>query len=195
MIIVFEGLDGSGKGTQIKMLQEKFNCSVQRYPDRNGIYGYLFDRILKKKINVELSGYELFPMFLMDMIKDKHKLEKYKGNESNHIILDRYAQSTLAYQSAQGIIYEKGKAMIEEFDLIEPDIIFYLDVNPSICISRITEEKELFEKEDFLKKVKKNYAKIYDECFFADVIVSIDGQQEVDVIHNMILAVLKDYGL
>lgn len=195
MIIVFEGLDGSGKGTQIKMLQGKLKCPIQNYPDRTGIYGYLFDKILKKKINVELSGYELLPMFLMDMIKDKTKLEKYKGSERNHIILDRYAHSTLAYQSAQGIIYEKGKAMIEEFDLIEPDILFYLDVEPSVCISRIEGEKELFEKEEFLKKVRKNYKKIYDECFFADVVVSIDGQQEPEAVHSMILTILNDYGV
>jgi len=195
MIIVFEGLDGSGKGTQIKMLRDKIKCPIQNYPDRTGIYGYLFQKILKKKINVELSGYELLPMFLMDMIKDKNKLEKYKGNETNHIILDRYAHSTLAYQSAQGIIYEKGKAMIEEFDLIEPDILFIIDVEPSVCISRIEGEKELFEKEEFLKKVRKNYKKIYDECFFADVVVSLDGNQEPENVHNMILAILNDYGV
>jgi dTMP kinase len=195
MIIVFEGLDGSGKGTQIKMLRDKLKCPIQNYPDRTGIYGYLFEKVLKKKINVELSGYELLPMFLMDMIKDKNKLEKYKGNESNHIILDRYAHSTLAYQSAQGIIYEKGKAMIEEFDLIEPDILFIIDVEPSVCISRIEGEKELFEKEEFLKKVRKNYKKIYDECFFADVIVNLDGNQEPENVHNMILAILNDYGV
>ncbi|MCK9626817.1 MAG: dTMP kinase [Bacteroidales bacterium] len=195
MIIVFEGLDGSGKGTQIKMLKDKLKCSVQNYPDRTGIYGYLFEKILKKKINVDMSGYELLPMFLMDMIKDKSKLEKYKGSETNHIILDRYAHSTLAYQTAQGIIYEKGKAMIEEFELIEPDILFVLDVDPSVCISRIEGEKELFEKEEFLKKVRKNYIKIYEECFFADVVVSIDGQQDLETVHSTILAILNDYGV
>ena len=85
--------------------------------------------------------------------------------------------------------------MIEEFDLIEPDILFIIDVEPSVCISRIEGEKELFEKEEFLKKVRKNYKKIYDECFFADVVVSLDGNQEPENVHNMILAILNDYGV
>jgi len=195
MIIVFEGLDGSGKGTQVKLLQDKLKCLLLNYPDRNGIYGDLFNRILKKQINVELGGYELLPMFLMDMIKDKSKLEKYKGSETNHIILDRYAYSSLAYQSTQGVIYEKGKAMISEFNLIEPDILFILDVEPSVCISRIEGEKELFEREEFLKKVRKVYQMIYDECFFADVSIMIDGSQDPETVHSMILAILNDYGV
>ncbi len=186
MLIVFEGIDGGGKGTQIDLLCKRLECRKQTYPDRVGIFGEIFNKVLKGKMGVEMSGAELFPMFLMDMLKDKRMFETYKGSKEKHIVVDRYCHSTLAYQSAQGADYERGRKIIEGFGLVRPDIVVLLDITPEESMRRIPQEREIFEREEFLTKVRENYMRIWKDGFFAERIVIIDGMGTVEEVSRRI---------
>ncbi len=167
MLIVFEGIDGAGKDTQARFVSQSLNALIKSYPDRGGLFGDLFNRVLSG--SVELDGEQLFPMFLMDMYKDKSILQRYKSNSSNHMILVRYAYSTIAYQCTQGFDYERGKSIVEKFGIIKPDYVFYLDIDPKEGLERSHRaSREIFEKVDFLEKVRELYKKLYEENFFVE---------------------------
>jgi dTMP kinase len=81
--------------------------------------------------------------------------------EGKWIILDRYYLSTLAYQGAQGFSL---KELLMENETIAPipDLVIYLDLPLDVAFERMENRKKdlsLFEKKDFLERVKKNYEK------------------------------------
>ena len=189
MIIVFEGIDGSGKDTQARYLSKSLNALVKSYPDRKGLFGDLFNRVLGGKVHI--TGDFLFPMFLMDMYKDRNLLREYKSSNSRHLILVRYFYSTLAYQGAQGFDYDEGKSVINAFDLVDPDYVFILDVPPKTALERSHRDKrEIFEKVDFLEKVRLNYKKIYEDRFRAERFYWVDTSYPKQEIANHILSLL-----
>lgn len=191
MIISIEGIDGSGKGTQIDMLANRMKFQRKRYPDRDGVFGELFVNVLKKKVNFELGGESLFPMFLMDMLKDRDELKEYKGNGGKHVVVDRYVHSTLAYQCAQGFDYEKGKRVIEGFGLPKPDVAVIIDIDPDESIRRLKGGTELFERVYFLKKVRENYMRVFKDRFFAGRMHMVDGAGTPKDVHMAIVAAIK----
>ncbi|MCX8206111.1 MAG: dTMP kinase [Candidatus Micrarchaeota archaeon] len=191
MIIAFEGIDGCGKGTQIEIVRKRLNCARKNYPDREGVFGGIFNSVLKGKAEFALDGPQLFLMFLMDMVKDSKLLERFKGNPDEHIVLDRYCHSTLAYQCAQGVDYELGKRIIEGFGLIKPDFVVIIDVPAEVSIKRLGGgEKEIFENEEFLEKVRANYLAISSESFFAERMATVSGEGTVEEVAKRIGMVL-----
>lgn len=190
MIIVLEGIDGCGKGTQAGMLCDAIGCGRKRYPDRKGVFGGLFNRILKDGGGLGLTGESLFPMFLMDMYKDREMLAGFAGDRKRHIVVDRYAHSTLAYQSAQGFDYTKGKGIIERFGIAKPDLVMVLDLPAEESLKRIR-PSEIFEKKEFLGKVRENYLRVCEEGFFAGRIVRVDGGKGIDEVHDAIMGLIE----
>ncbi len=191
MIIGVEGIDGAGKGTQIELLARALKAEVKRFPDRDGVYGQLFVNILKKKVNFEMSGESMFPMFLMDMLKDMGAFEKCKSHKEKHLIVDRYVHTTLAYQGAQGFDYEKGKKIIEGFGMVKPDVVIIIDITPEEGMKRLRGGQELFEKAYFLKKVRENYTRIFKDRFFAGQMHWIDGAHTPEAVHESIMGKIK----
>ncbi|MGB9635447.1 MAG: dTMP kinase [Candidatus Micrarchaeia archaeon] len=189
MIVVFEGIDGCGKGTQIQLLSKIMKYERKNYPDRKGVFGELFNRVLKGSTGEFFDGETLFTMFLMDMLKDRNLLQKYKKDEKSVILLDRYAHSTLAYQSAQGVDYDRGKRIIEHFGLVKPDIVIILDITPEESMERIKGE-EIFENAEFLEKVRENYKRIYSDKFFAERMYWVSGIRYPDEINREIVDIL-----
>ncbi|MBU0585986.1 deoxynucleoside kinase, partial [Candidatus Micrarchaeota archaeon] len=88
MLIVIEGIDGCGKETQIKLLKEKLDFDLFKYPTRN--FSILTEYLEKKK---EVSKKALFHLFLADIANEQEKVAK-----SEFAILDRYVFSTIAYE-------------------------------------------------------------------------------------------------
>jgi len=160
--IVFEGLDGSGTTTQANLLF--------KYLKKQGKKVYLTGEptrsLIGGLIEGQISGdWKSTPecLQLLFTADRAHHLEKgiipllKKGIT---VICTRYILSTLAYGNLD--IKDEKWLMTINKKFIWPDITFLLKVSPKICIERIKKErfhKELFEKEEKLKKVSKNYLK------------------------------------
>lgn len=184
--IIFEGLDGSGTTTQTNLLFKYFKKQGKKVyltgePTRSLIGGLIEGQIA--------GDWKSTPecLQLLFTADRAHHLEKEiipllkKGIT---VICTRYIFSTLAYGSLD-IKDEKWLMEINK-KFILPDITFLLKVSPKICIQRIKKErfhKELFEKEDKLKKVFKNYLKFAKR--FKNIYI-INGEKSIKEVFSQI---------
>ncbi|MBQ1617950.1 MAG: dTMP kinase [Bacteroidales bacterium] len=143
MLIVLEGLDGSGKSTQVKMLREYLQkvCSRLEYihfPRYNSpVYGELIGKFLRGDFG-ELN--QVHPQLVALLYaEDRHGAvpEIRKGLEDGGtVLLDRYVYSNLAYQCAKMPDRESAEELREwiintefgSFGEPRPDINIFLDV-------------------------------------------------------------------
>jgi len=184
--IVFEGPDGSGTTTQANLLF--------KYLKKQGKKVYLTGEPTRSLIGGLIEGqiagdWKSTPecLQLLFTADRAHHLEKeiiplLKKRIS--IICVRYLLSTLSY----GELDIKDGKWLREINkkFILPDITFLLKVSPKICIQRIKKErfhKELFEKEDKLKKVFKNYLKFAKR--FKNIYI-INGEKSIKEVFSQI---------
>lgn len=192
-LICFEGIDGSGKNTQAAMLGERLDGQGMgfanfSYPDYNSRYGKIIREYLDKKI--EMDVWEFFFLQMLDKEKDKRRIEEERG-KGKVLIMDRYVHSQIAYQSAGGFDYESAKKIIELSGMPRPSVVFYLDVSAEVSVERKKKQHSgaLDRHESasaYLNKVRGVYNKLYDERFFCENWIKIDGREEAGVIHEKV---------
>ena len=163
--IVFEGLDGSGTSTQIKLLQEKFaskNVWFTAEPTDKET-GLFLRKMLKGeiKINPQTTAF----MFATDRCEHLNGKDGVISHieDGNLVISDRYLFSSLAYQNQEcgkDLPYNLNK----DFPL--PEYLFFFDMNPEKSLERVFaranktgEQTEIYEKLDFQKKTYQEYRK------------------------------------
>ena len=194
--IVFEGIDGSGKTLQALWLttwlqRNGLRVFLTEEPMRDSLTGYFVKAALKSKEKYPPEVYLL--LFLQDRINHIENYIKPALNQGKAVISDRYHYSTLAYQTAQGIRREKIDAVLRalNYNILKPDIVFFIDVPVEVGMERIRgREKaaaDLYEKAEFLSKVRKNYLKMAKEEGF----VVVDGDREPEEIHQEVVETTK----
>jgi dTMP kinase len=188
MLIVLEGSDGGGKGTQIQLLKARFPEAVLfKYPTRN--YQMLND-YLQKKIFIDSKS--LFLLFLADIADEQEKMKKALS-ENKLVILDRYVFSTIAYE-VDGFSHESGKKIVEGVGFVKPDQVILLDVPPEVSQERKRKQKELDRYEEdlaYLGRVRSNFRKLCEERFLTPNWHMIDAMRSVDEIHADIVKLLR----
>ncbi|HDJ22747.1 MAG TPA: dTMP kinase, partial [Candidatus Aminicenantes bacterium] len=167
LLIVFEGIDGAGKSTQIKLVADLLKS--QGYPvvcfqePTQGKWGQL---IRQKAVEAgSLSSAEELELFLRDRQENVELNLLPALRERKIVLLDRYYFSTMAYQGARGLNVDEIKRKNEAF-APRPDLVFILLVEPKLSLQRITsrQRKEiLFEEESYLTKVNKLFASFKEE--------------------------------
>jgi len=169
VLIVFEGIDGSGKSTQAEILlkrlkEEDVDVVYFREPSK-GKWGR---KIKKKALHPDsLTPEEELELFLKDRRENVEKNLKPALKKKRVVILDRYYYSTIAYQGAKGIDEKQIARMNEEF-VVQPDLVFILDIDPQKGLERIENRKKkdrLFEREDYLAKVREIFRSFKGEKF------------------------------
>lgn len=161
-LIVFEGLDKSGKTTQSKFLYNHFNSisngnvHLLSFPDYSTRIGH--------EIKFFLHGKSTYNNQVKHLLLSANRWEKKNEIEENlgkgHIvIINRYYYSNLAYGKANGLEYEW--LLNIEKGLPREDIVILLDINPEVAIKRGKDNNfkmDNFEiNKNFLLKVRKNY--------------------------------------
>lgn len=191
-LIVFEGIDGSGKTTQAHILLETLkrtggDAVYFREPSQ-GKWG----RLIKQKALVadSLSPQEELSLFEKDRRHNVEENLKPALQQKRFVILDRYYFSTIAYQGARGIDPEEIRRDNEKFAAL-PDMVFILDVQASEGLKRIKDRKKkdrLFEEEEYLVEVRKIFNSIKGKNIF-----HIDGMRPVQEISKDIERIVLDY--
>lgn len=192
--IVFEGLDGAGTTTQMQLLAEACDrsdrsCRATFEPTDKPI-GRLVRSVLQKQIvTTPLALAMLYAADREDHLHNPvygliHDLEAGKL-----VISDRYLYSSLSYQ---GVECDFDKiASLNEFP--SPQYVFFIDTPVDECLKRISSrgnETELFEKQEFLHKVKENYERIFKTLDPAVTLVRLDGLLKKEEIAEKIRQIL-----
>lgn len=188
LLIVFEGVDGSGKTTESKKLVESLlevhkEVEYIAFPDRTTETGKLIDKYLKNK--VELDDKAVHLLFSANRWEKSTYIAK-KLDEGVHVVVDRYMYSGIAYTAAKG--YDIWWSRNADQGLPIPDIVFYLET-PRFFNKKESEfeNPERYENYEFLEKVKKCYNKLmtFEEPYLW-LIISENEKDRPKIIFNTI---------
>jgi dTMP kinase len=182
---VIEGLDGSGKSTQIKLFRKYLeeNNIKHKYlhfprPD-SSFYGELVSKFLRGELGdiKQVNPYLVALIFAGDRNDAKEMINSWI-KDGYFVLLDRYVNSNIAFQCAKLDNYEKREALKNwifklEFEynkLPVPDISIFLDVPFSFIHANLSRERkgadrsylngavDIHEEDiEFQKEVKKIY--------------------------------------
>ena len=193
MFIAFEGLDGSGSSTQVKLLTERLKKSdysvlQTKEPTKDTPTGKVIRDILQHKLDASPEGFQL--LFCADRAEHlKNKIEPALAN-NQIVITDRYFFSTIAYGGMDADI-EWLKTLNQKFRV--PDLTFLLKLSPEECIKRIKgrgSDFELFEEQQKLEAIWQNYEKIIQDYPNFHI---IDASQNIEEVAEEVWEVVLQY--
>ena len=199
--IVFEGIDGCGKGTQIlnaiDLLKDHTTLFVTKEPSTLKT-GKLIKRLLKEQDDPKTNA-ELFTNLYTKDRKEHNKIILKQLNQGHTVICDRYYYSTIAYQQAQGDNIKKILKKSKKF--LVPDLTLVIDIPAETAMQRLKargKKKEKFEKQKFLEELRETYLKMpyYGKILDKNSdrkenIIIIDGNRKPEKVFEQIKEELK----
>ena len=193
MFISFEGIEGSGKSTQIDLLESSLkdlghNVKKLREPGTT-ILGESIREIFLKETNETINPVtEAFLLYASRKHLDENILRKNLKN-GFVVIADRYADATLAYQCyGKGLSKDFIDFIHKESKLLTPDLTFYMDISAKNSKERISHrEMDRMESEplEFFEKVRQGYLEIALKS--PDRIVCLDASKGIEELQTEIL--------
>ena len=185
LFIVFEGIDGSGKSTQLKLLCQRL-AAFGRKPIATA---EPTDSATGKMLRAALSGNdprtaaEMAALFTLDRI---HHNQAENGIEKNlaagfDVISDRYYYSSLAYQGSL-TDYEWVRHMNCACpEIRKPDLCIFLDMSPKAALARIGsrgEATEIYEEEETLTLFRATFMRVFHSLTDNVAIIDAEGSPE-----------------
>lgn len=197
--IVFEGIDGSGKSTQARLLAEHlqsqnlpvhFTCEPTK--DKTGL---LLRDILTGKSKADervIAG-----LFLADRLQ--HILDENTGmlkqtTRGNTVICDRYYFSSYAYNGLHTDMDWVIAANAMCAQTLKPDVHIFIDVPAEVCMERVRTHRaqtELYETEDNLAKVRNSFFAAFEKLKDSENVVVVNGNRPVEEVAAEIRNVTK----
>ena len=190
LFIALEGIDGSGKSTQTKLLTEQLTTEGHKVystfePTDNQI-GKLIRNILKG--NAKADHRIIAGLFVADrldhLLNDEYGIVK-KLEEGFTVITDRYCFSSYAYQGTHMNMDWVIQANSMSAEILRPDINIFIDVSPEVSMQRLHSNRdtiELFETLDNLKLVRAKYMEAFEKLKSVENIFIVDGNRSPDLI-------------
>ena len=182
--IVFEGIDGGGKTTQIKLLanyfkQRGYEIELHMEPTMTPIGALLWKYMKSEDRSFDPKTEAL--LFAADRIEHGKTIQKAL-DENKVVISDRYIHSSLAYQGAAGVDLEWMLSL--NMHALKPNLIFLLDIDPVKGLERASgRRKTVFEENEYLKRVRAEYMRYSDK----GELVVIDAEQPIEQVHKDVL--------
>lgn len=213
-IIVFEGIDGSGKGTQSKKLYQHL-----KNRDKKVIlleFPFYEETFFGKEVGNYLNGKfgkldEVYPklsamLYAGDRFEKKDLILK-KLQQGYTIICDRYVSSNIAYQTAKYKNKKEQKTLqkwishleYKVYSLPKPDVVIFMDMNPEICDNLVLKKdarnytdkkKDLHESDTtYLLDVYSAFQEMFDDKIWINIKCQNKNNKlkSVEKIHNKIL--------
>ena len=188
--IVFEGLDGSGKGTQIRLLEKKLQSEgrtvvLTAEPTETTVGGIIRDALAG---DPKRSPSELAALFMTDRVR--HCADPKKGIKAmlemgRDVICDRYYFSSFAYQGIDTDLDWVMEMNLDSPDILKPDICIFLDVDPDVCMQRIDSSRafiEIYEKASTLKRIRSRFFEVFERLKDIENIKIIDAARSPEEI-------------
>ncbi len=190
-MISLEGIDGTGKTTQVQLLRDWFerqgrNAVILKEPTQ-GAYG---KEIAGLAAAGTMDPEKELRLFMLDREEDVRKNIKPALDAGKVAIMDRYYQSNMAYQGARGLDVQTIKEQNEKFSPV-PDLVIVLDIDPGKSMARVKTRKNVvhhFENEAYLKKVRDIFLHIGKQ----PNAVIIDAGAPIEEVHKKIIGAIKE---
>ncbi len=197
--IVFEGIDGAGKTTQVKLLAERLERLGKRVIMTAEPTELPSGKALREVLGgkVKKSDCEIAAMFTLDRIA--HNADKNCGiekliSEGAYVICDRYYYSSLAYQGSL-VDYGWVKALNTDCpEIRHPDICIFLDLALEESMRRISvgrDSTEIYENSEMLSKVREAFMRVIDDMRSVDRIEVVDASADIESISDSIFELVE----
>lgn len=199
--IAFEGIDGSGKSTQIGLLAERLKkegvCCYTTMEPTNAPVGSLVRQVMTGRIRMDNKA--IAALFAADRLD--HLLNEVDGiaskiEEGRTVLTDRYYFSSYAYHSVDVPMEWVIRANEQSALILRPTVNLFIDVDPDTALERIARNRfhqELFEKKSRLVEVRENYKKAFDLLAGEEKYTVIDGNQSREAIADNIWEAVRGY--
>lgn len=197
--IVFEGLDGCGKTTQLKLLSERLSticrehrCFETREPS-DSVPGLICRGVSKQSIFVDTETEAL--LYAAD--RNEHVIKEIlpQLEQGNHVLCDRYYFSNLAYQALSCNLDDLMAYNKRVINLLKADMTIFIDVSPEECEQRRSLKratKEMYEKIEQAKIIRENYLSVFDLLKESERVEIVSGNGSISqTFENIWLRLVK----
>lgn len=196
LFITFEGIDGCGKTTQIKLLKEFLEKNgktvlLTREPGAKGL-GVKLREILLNYDGEVSSNCESF-LFLADRAQHIDTIIKPAIERGEIVLCDRHTDSTVAYQGyGRGVNLERIN-MLNDIATsgMKPDLTLVFDIDIETSLSRVGKTKDRMESAgiEFFKRVREGYLAIAKEN--PERVKLFDGTESIENLHKKVLDAVR----
>ena len=195
--ITFEGIDGCGKSTQVRMLVEALNKNQRktilvREPGGTTISEEIREILLHRHLTDICDRTEALLM-TGSRAQLTYEMILPNLNQGRNVIADRYYDSTLAYQGGGRKLDLEWLIQLNQFATyeLEPNVTFFVDVLPEEAARRKSQQPDRIERAgiELQTRVRNAYLELVNR--FQERFVVVDGHSTIENIHGTILSELR----
>lgn len=192
MIIALEGIDGSGKNTQARFIQQHFvkekqATSLFSFPQYDSPIGVSIKRELAEP---RMSPLEFQALMLADKYGAAPKIKR--AARRGHVVLDRYWVSAVVYGGEDGL--DTGFLVDAHAELPQPDYWILLDTPVSASVERRPDRRDHYEKNvEKLEKIRSRYLDLFTGAFLLHPRQwhVVRGDEKIEVVTQRILDIIR----
>ena len=182
LFIVFEGIDGCGKSTQLRMLCEKLTAMGHTVDASTEPTDSKTGRMLREALAGKdpRTATEMAALFTLDRIHHNVGENGIAASlaKGHFVVSDRYYYSSLAYQGSL-TDYEWVRRMNCDCpDIRKPDLCIFLDMEPKAALARVGsrgEATEIYEKEETLTLFRQTFRRVFASLDDRVAVIDADG--------------------
>ena len=189
LFIALEGIDGSGKSSQTKILARKLEDAGHKvfttFEPTDGAIGSIIRNILKGEMKV--NEHTIAALFVADRLD--HLLHETNGivkklAEGYTVITDRYYFSSYAYHGTHVDMNWVIQANAMSAKICRPDVNIFIDVAPETSMQRVQKRTaaELYETLENLTKVRENFLSAFALLGHQENIFITNGNRSLELI-------------
>lgn len=201
LLVVFEGIEGSGKSTQAKLLYESIKKSVGRCTLTKEPSDSPITRLIREELKRSPDSAGAFDtrslqlLFAADRSVHVEQVIRPGLEAGATVVVDRYFFTSIAYAAAFGNDGLAEYLMSVNSVFPKPDLVFYIRVDPEVALRRVAvrEEKDRYDNLESLRKQDRAYRSLAQRHYPGGGAEwrEIDGDQEPQKVASDVLAAWK----
>jgi dTMP kinase len=194
LFVSLEGVDGSGKSTQARLLAEALGPETVtiREPGGTGAAERIRELLADPALEIDpFAELLLFSAARADLLA---RVVRPALEAGETVVADRFADSSVAYQGgARGLGTSHVLSLVDQaIDGLWPDVTVYLRIDPEVGLGRAGGE-DRFEAEGLA--LQRAVAEAYEEIatIASDRVVTIDAEGSVEEVHARVMDAIRDH--
>jgi dTMP kinase len=192
LFVSLEGVDGSGKSTQAKLLAEALGPDTLLIREPGGTEAAERIRELLADPALELDPFAELLLFSAARADLLARVVQPALQGGGTVVADRFADSSIAYQGgARGLGTSHVLSLVDTaIDGLWPDLTIYLRIDPEVGLGRADGE-DRFEAEGL--ELQRAVAEAYDEIavIASDRVVVVDAEGSVEEVHGRVMEAVR----